>query len=215
MNMETLKTISDISDEEWQQIILDLGWYALSVSRRLRWRTQNPIDLPRGETVDSIVSKALEKVFSGDREWNPEQAPDIKRYLMGVVDSLLNQLAENKDNTLLTVTPKPDSADAVAWESGSSERDPTTDWMVPARPSPETVMLEKERIRLEDRALGLLIDECSDDQTLLKVLEAKMDGHDKPAEIAKVVGISIQEMYNATKRLDRKLEKVRGQIANE
>jgi hypothetical protein len=46
MDMETLKTIYDISHEEWQQIILDLGWYALSVSRRLRWRTQNPMDLP-------------------------------------------------------------------------------------------------------------------------------------------------------------------------
>jgi hypothetical protein len=134
---------------------------------------------------------------------------------MGVVDSLLNQLAESKDNTLLTVTPEPDSADAPAWESGSSQSDPTTDWLVPARHSPETVMLEKERTRLENRALDLLIDECSDDQLLLKVLEAKIDGNDKPAEIAKAVGISIQEMYNATKRLDRKLEKVRAQIANE
>ena len=71
MKMETLNAISEISDEEWQQIILDLGWYAVSVSRRLRWRTKNPIDLPRGETVDSIVSKALEKLFSGDREWDP------------------------------------------------------------------------------------------------------------------------------------------------
>jgi hypothetical protein len=215
MNMETLNAISEISDEEWQQIILDLGWYAVSVSRRLRWRTKNPIDLPRGETVDSIVSKALEKLFSGDREWHPKQDPDIKRYLMGVVDSLLNHLAESKDNTLLTRTPEPDSADAPAWESGSSERDPATDWLVPARHSPETEMLEEERTRLENRALELLIDECSDDQLLLKVLEAKMDGHDKPAEIAKAVGISIQEMYNATKRLDRKLEKVRAQIANE
>lgn len=215
MKIETLNAISEISDEQWQQIILDLGGYAVSVSRRLRWRTKNPIELPCGETVDSIVSQALEKVFSGDREWDPKQDPDIKRYLMGVVDSLLNHLAESKDNALLTPTPKPDSADAPAWERGSSQRDPTTDWLVPARHSPETVMLEKERTRLENRALELLIDECSDDQLLLKVLEAKMDGHDKPAEIAKAVGISIQEMYNATKRLDRKLEKVRAQIANE
>jgi hypothetical protein len=145
----------------------------------------------------------------------PEQNPDIKRYLMGVVDSLLNHLAESKDNTLLTVTPEPDSADAPVWESGSSQRDPTTDWLVPARHSPETVMLDKERMRLEDRALGLLIDECSDDQLLLKVLEAKMDGHGKPAEIAIAVGISIRDINNATKRLDRKLEKVRALIANE
>jgi hypothetical protein len=42
-----------------------------------------------------------------------------------------------------------------------------------------------------------------------------MDGYEKPAEVAEAKGMSVKEVYNATKRLDRKLEKVRGRIASE
>ena len=215
MNTKALDAVSEISTEKWKDIALELGRYALSVSRKLRWRTQNPVELPGGETVDSIVSKSIEKLFSGDRHWDPDKEPDVKQYLMGVIDSLLNHLADSKENTLITVTPEPGSTDAPAWESGSPKRDPAADWLVPARPSPEALVLKQERAHLEDRALDLLIDECADDEILINVLEAMMDGHEKPAEIAKAKGMSIKEVYNATKRLDRKLENVRGRIASE
>lgn len=215
MNTQALKAVSQISTEEWKDIALELGRYALSVSRKLRWRTQNPIELPGGETIDSIVSKSLEKLFSGDRDWDPDKEPDVKRYLMGVIDSLLNHLAESNENTLFTVVPKPGSTDAAAWERGSLKRDPAADWLLPARPSAEALAIKQERQDCEDRALGLLIDECSDDEVLIKVLEAKTDGCGTPAKIAEAKGISIQEVYNATKRLDRKLEKVRVRIASE
>jgi len=58
----------------------------------------------------------------------------------------------------------------------------------------------------------LLIDECGDDDILIKVLEAMMDGAEKSAEIAEATGIPIKDVYNATKRLDRKLEKSAGAL---
>ena len=213
MNRKAYEAVCRISNDEWGGIALELERYALSVSRNLRWRTLNPVELPGGETIDSIVSKAVEKLFSGDREWDPDREPDIKKYLRGVIDSLLNHLAESKENTLLA--PEPESPDAPAWESGSQKRDPAADWLVPARPSPLTALIRQEDAALEDRALGWLIDECSDDEILINVLEAKMDGVDTPAEISKAKGISIKDVYNATKRLDRKLERVRERIASE
>jgi hypothetical protein len=212
---EAYEAVSRISDNEWREIALDLERYALSVSRNLRWRTRNPVELPGGETVTSIVSKAVEKLFSGDREWDPEKEPDIRKYLRGAIDSLLNHLAESQDNTLITVAPEPGSPDYPAWESGSRKQDPVVDWLVPPKRSPEAALLQQEQAALEDRALGLLVDECGDDPVLMAVLEAMMDGYDKPAEISKHKGIPVKDVYNTIKRLDRKLEIVRRRFAEE
>ena len=116
---------------------------------------------------------------------------------------------------MITVAPEPGSADYAAWESGSRKRDPTADWLVPRDRSPEAVLLQQEREALEDRALGLLIDECCEDPVLMAVLEAVMDGYEKPAEISRHKGIDIKEVNNAAKRLDRKLEIVRKRLAEE
>lgn len=70
MNRKANEAVCRISTDEWRGIALELERYALSVSRNLRWRTRNPVELPGGETIDSIVSKAVEKLFSGDREWD-------------------------------------------------------------------------------------------------------------------------------------------------
>jgi len=215
VNSKAYEAVSRISDDEWRDIAVNLERYALSVSRTLRWRTRNALELPGGETVGSIVSKAIEKLFSGDREWDPEKEPDIRMYLRGVIDSLLNHLAESHDNTLVTVVPKAESADAPAWESGSTKRDPAVNWLVPAQRSPEADLLRQEQVVLEDRALGLLVDECSDDAVLMAVLEAMMDGYDKPAEISKYKGILVKDVYNAIKKLDRRLEIVGKRMAEE
>ncbi len=215
MNKEAYELVSRISDDEWRKIALELGRYALNVSRNLRWRTRNPVELPSGETVTSIVSKAIEKLFSGEREWDPHKEPDLKKHLRGVIDSLLNHLAESLDNTLVTVAPEPDSADFPAWESRSQKRDPSVDWLVPPDRSPEAAVIQQEQAALEDRALELLIDECGDDPVLMSVLEAMMDGYEKPAEISEHKGIPVKEIYNAAKRMDRKLETVRKRLAEQ
>jgi len=101
LSQEARAALAQLSDDALQTLILELGRYALSVSRRLYWRTGNAVDLPRGETVDSIVSKALTKVLTGERRWNPQTAPDLQKYLMGVIDSLLSHLAQHNDNTTL------------------------------------------------------------------------------------------------------------------
>lgn len=215
MKNKTYEAVSRISDDEWGGIALELERHALSVSRNLRWRTKNTLELPGGETVSSIVSKAIERLFSGDRDWDPETEPDIRNYLKSVIDSLLNHLAESRENTLITVAPEPGSKDAPAWESGSSKRDRAAEWLIPTQRSPEAALLGQEQAALEDRALELLIDECADDKILIGVLEAMMDGSETPAEISKAKGIPVKDVYNATKRLDLKLEIIRKRIASE
>jgi DNA-directed RNA polymerase specialized sigma24 family protein len=215
VNRDTYEAVCQISDDEWRKTALELERYALSVSRNLRWRTRNPVELPGGETVTSIVSKAIEKLFSSEREWDHQKEPGIRTYLRGVIDSLLNHLAESQDNTLVTVAPEPGSTNYPAWESGSQKRDPSVDWLVPPNRSPEAALLQQEQAVVEDRALELLMEECADDAVLMAVLESMMNGYDKPAEIAEHKGIAVKDVYNAAKRMDRKLESVRKRLAEE
>jgi hypothetical protein len=106
MNDKAYEALSMMSEDDWRPIILRLGWYALGECRRLRWRTRNARELPAGETVDSIVSKAIEKLFSGERNWDPGKQPLVEKYLKGVISSLLNHLAEGGDNTKCEAMPE-------------------------------------------------------------------------------------------------------------
>lgn len=184
-------------------MIKELGRYALSVSRsKPRWRTDDPMNLPRGESVDSIVSLAFEKVLTGERAWNPAKEPELKIYLMGVIDSLLSHLSRHKDNT--AVTTMPEHAEPV--ERGDS------DWQAQPLADPETTLLMQEQKQYEARAVELLLDTAQDDPLVSQIIRAMQAGHAKAGEIAEVLGIAVTEVYNAMKRLDRKIIRTREQL---
>ncbi len=194
MRNEAQTALAQLSEEALHTLILELGRYALSVSRRLYWRTHNTVELPGGETVDSIVSKALTKVLAGERRWDPQKAPDLKAYLMGVIDSLLNHLAEHRDNRVLSAMP----------ETGSDGLRPA------ARSSdPETALLRKEQAEHDAHVLRLLIEESEDDPMVVQMIRTMQDGVGKPGDIAAALRIDVTDVYNAMKRLDRKILRLR------
>lgn len=209
MNNKAHAALAQLTDEQWAQMISELGRYALSVSNKLHWRTGNPDMLPGGETYDSIVSRAIEKVLTGKRRWDPQQDPDLKRYLMDVIDSLLNHLATGKENTLLTRMPRSGSEAGAAWEAGTPTRQPDTAWLAQPALPPEAALLAKEEAQRNDRVLARLIQESSTDPELTQIIRAMQDGYGKAGEIAQVTGIPVTEVYNAMKRLDRKVIRVR------
>jgi RNA polymerase sigma factor (sigma-70 family) len=59
----------------------------------------------------------------------------------------------------------------------------------------------------------LLKQEGADDNELL-IFECWIDGITKPKEIAKDLGIEVKEVYNITKRLERRLPKIQIQVTN-
>jgi|SRR5690606_17673315 len=58
----------------------------------------------------------------------------------------------------------------------------------------------------------LKIEGADDDE--LMVFEYWADGITKPSEIAKDLGIDVKEVYNITKRLERRLPKIQTQVKN-
>lgn len=189
--------LAQLSEDALQTLILELGRYALSVSRRLYWRTGDAVELPRGETIDSIVSLAFTKVLTGERRWRAAKEPDLKTYLMSVIDSLLNHLAEHSDNRMLRAMP----------EEGQPEAMPTT----PAR-NPEMALLQQEKERHAARVMQLLLEVSQDDPLVLRTIESMRDGCEKPADIATTLGVPVSDVYNAIKRLERKMIRVRQRL---
>lgn len=213
---EAQKHLRLMSDEEQTKLILHLGWYALRVSNTLRWRTGDSVELPSGETIDSVVSLAFERVLSGERQWNPQTDPDITKYLMDVIDSLLYHLATGKDNTMLTTVPAEGSSDEAAWHVATRpherKHEPDADWLARRSASPEQELLDREAAESEEAALTTLEEVVSDDAELTYILQAMRDGYDNPGEIAEIIGIDVREVYNAMKRLDRKVARVSRQF---
>ena len=72
-----------MSEEELAELILRLGRYALRESNRLRWRTGDSVELPGGETVDSIVSLALGENALGRKTMEFRNPPEVTRILDG------------------------------------------------------------------------------------------------------------------------------------
>jgi hypothetical protein len=198
------QALARMSEADLGNMIKELGRYALSVSRsKPRWRTADPVNLPRGESVDSIVSLAFEKVLTGERVWNPDKEPDLKIYLMGVIDSLLSHLSRHKDNT--AVTAMPETTEQVDQRAGF-------DWQAPPPLDPETALLVQEQKQFEAQAVRLLLDTSQDDPVVADIVRAMQAGHAKAGEIAEVLGIAVTEVYNAMKRLDRKIVRTREQL---
>lgn len=192
-----------MSEAELERMIKELGRYALSVSRsKPRWRTADPMHLPRGESVESIVSLAFEKVLSGERHWEPDKAPDLKTYLMGVIDSLLSHLSRHKDNTAVTALP----------ETAEPRERQESGWQAQPPADPETALLLQEQQQYEAQVVQLLLATSQDDPVVADIIRALQAGHAKAGEIAQVIGIPVTEVYNAMKRLDRKIVRTREQL---
>ena len=216
MSTDAGDLIGRMSKEEFDRLVLHLGNYALRESKRYYWRTGDSVELPGGETVESIVYLAIEKTITGERNWDSQKDPDFKKYLMDVIDSLLNHLATGKENTMLTAVPEVGSDDRKDWETGAAKRTAEADWLARQTATPEEELLEKEAAerdgQLRDRAIGALLESSKDDKELTFVIEAMLDGYDKPGEIANVTGIDIRDVYNVMKRLNRKIAVIRKQL---
>jgi DNA-directed RNA polymerase specialized sigma24 family protein len=203
-----------MSEDELEKMILELGYYALKVRNEYRWRTKDKEALPKGETVNSVVSLALEKVWSGERRWNPEQQPNFMKFMRDVIDSLINHLARGKDNVLLTPAPDEESGDYQDRHTGSKKAAQDTEWLARCEATPEQVLIDKESQAQKDEAIRALLEECAGDRVLTKIVNAMLEGYDQCGEIAEVVGIEVKDVYNAMKRLDRKIASVSRRMAN-
>lgn len=189
----------------WEEKIPRLLYYASHKAKKKRWRSVFDGYLPEGKEIQDVVSHAIEKVFSGERKWNPDEQPDLFHYLKSIIDSDLNHLADSFENRMLT-----GEAD-VDGKLGSKE-DRKTSW-IDSLPSsvadPETQHINKEQDARGEAYFFDFYGFLAGKPLLQGMIECIDEGIDKKAEMAQKLGVHVNEIYNASKQLRRKLEEFR------
>ncbi|MBO0719521.1 MAG: hypothetical protein J2P41_01785 [Blastocatellia bacterium] len=208
---EARDLIGRMPDEELEKMILQLSYYTSKVRRSYRWRIKEGGALPKGETVNSIVSLAFEKVYAGERRWDSALQPDFMKFMRDVIDSLIYHLAWGKDNTSLAPVP---AEEIEEWQSSLANAEPAAEWLARGEATPEETLIAKESRAQKDLAIRLLLEECAEDASLIRIVDAMLDGCDRCADIAEAAGLEVRDVYNAMKRLDRKIASVRKRMAD-
>ena len=214
MHEEAREKIGQMKEEELARLSKILGWYTLKEGRRKFFRTGSGGEMPGGYDVGAVVNEAFTRVLDGRRRWDPGREPDLKRHLMDVIDSILYHLSTGKENELLRAAGGADGGgeEDSSWEAGSGERRPEREWLTRGAQSAEAALFERERLEAEERVLQMLAAECSGDPVLARVLQVMREYDAGPAEISEITGLPVKEVYNAAKRLDRKITLVRKRL---
>jgi hypothetical protein len=182
MPSDVRREVDRLSDGEWRALTLQLGRYALQKSRRFYWRTGNAGELPYGEMTESIVSKALLLWMSGRRRWNRSEYSDLETFLKAAIDSLLSHSAHGFDNRRIGAGDDPVRVN---------------------RATPESDLLERERVTEHDRLLAEIVRQSSEDGIALEIVEAIRQGAGTRRAIAAATGRPAEVIDNGLKRIRR------------
>ena len=198
-----------------ERLVKELIAFAIKRSKELRWRTGSSLELPGGETPQSIVSLAIVRAVEGTRQWDPDTHPDLGWYLKGVIRSLLNHLATSRENTLFKAVPdseEPESslryADTDATEFNGAE------WLARVPATPEEDLFAKKRLNEEEWAADILDQAASEDTEVSVIIRAIRNGCDPRSdmEIADQTGLAIEAVRKAKKRLNRLIDRIATQV---
>ena len=188
-----------LQQADWEAISIELAAHAAFRARNLGWRTGDRVDpemrikaaavardmdLAMGLNPVDVAQQAIKKVLDGSRKWDPSRGP-LLPYLKGVVDSLINHLAESIDNELQRRVPDVEEDDEL-WDH-SEFRVPLNDRhdlgdLVGARPpNPEQALLERES---DDSRVSRLFDAVTGKSQIEETVSAIMEVGPKTTDIA-------------------------------
>lgn len=191
------------------RLIKELIAFSIKRSRELRWRTGNVMELPGGETPQSVVSLAIVRAVEGTRRWDPETHPDLGLYLKGVIRSLLNHLATSHENTMFeAISGSPDTDVPDVTDFSGAE------WLSTSPITPEESLLAKERFEAEKWAAVILDQASNGDTEVSAIVKAMRNGCDprKDVELSRESGLAVEDVRKAKKRLNRLIDRVADQM---
>lgn len=208
-------TVKLIYERLTEKLVKELVVFAIRRSKELRWRTNNAIELPGGETPQSIVSLAIVRAAEGTRRWNPETHPDLGLYLRGVIRSLLNHLATSRENMMFQAATGSEDASSTDLDTSMEATSlGGAEWLARAPATPEEELLLKEHFKVEEWASAILDQAASQDEQVSTIIRAMRSGCDPGSdiEIANETGLPIVEVRKAKKRLNRLIDRVGSQV---
>lgn len=159
--------------------------------RRTRWGGATIATV--NAKAQRLVHEAITRTLEGKRTWDPERVPDLHYFLKEAVRSILSAELESprSDDLPLEKVPGLENDPAVLELGGTS--------------------VEEQMIEHEANAgfIDEVLAAAADDPILEKVVNAIIDGGYKSAEIAEATGLDVKVVYQATRKLRRRMESAR------
>lgn len=165
--------------------------YAHRYAASKGWKSKDRA-LARGEGLEDLVQDAMASLYgpdtSGREQWDPANTPDPMDYLRSFVNSRLSSLGRSYDNRLVRGDVDPEA------HAGPS--------------TPEALLLKKRAQHAHDtwwaEAKDLLLTQLLDDDLLMRIHDLmETEEIDKPADLALRLGVPVDAVKNAKKRLRR------------
>jgi hypothetical protein len=192
---------------DWDDIILKLTRYAIWRARRYTWRSGDPSRLPEGKTPEDIAIDAIEKVWNGTRDWDPDKYPDLLVHLKWIVKSDTEHLFSSMEHQKTGRMPALKGDEETEPSYGEIVRDPSSPTPETAS-TPEEELIAQEDRRLEEKLKNGLYAAVKGDEDLELLLLCFEEGIDKPEAIASQTGWDVKKVYNLKRKLLRKAGKI-------
>lgn len=176
-----------LQKQDWPIIILRLEAYAARRVSRLSWRRGREA-LPDGKQSHDLAMGAITQAFGieGDRKWNYEKHPDLLKYLMDTVDSLVSNLVRSSEHK-------------------STAKSSTNEFKKNNDPVHQGSIKSDYEAQIDNKALVDKIHECTEGEDELEVIfQCLLEGM-TPREIAEEYGFLRDHVYQLTRKLERRV----------
>jgi hypothetical protein len=180
-----------LESADWKDITLRLTHYAIWKTSRYIWKSGS---LPGGRTPQDMALEAIEKVWGGVREWDPDKYPNLYTHLKWIVDSDIDHLFKSKEHA--KSRRMPETASELASE----------------KPNPEEQLIAKENKALEEEIRSEFYAMMEGDEDLETLLLCFDEGIDGPQDIAEQTGWDVSKVNNVKRRLFRRAAKLKDLI---
>lgn len=185
------KILELLESADWKDITFRLTHYAFWKACRYTWKSGSPDHLPGGRTPKDMAFDAIEKVWSGVREWDPDKYPNLYTHLKWIVDSDIDHLFKSK-------------------EHDKSQRVPEAEFdRASETPNPEEQLIAKENMALEEEIRDEIYKMVEGDEDLETLILCFEEGIDKPQDIAEQTGWDVSKANNVKRKLFRKAAKLK------
>jgi len=189
---------------DWRRIIHELAHYAYRLAQRYPWRSGSHKILPEGKTPEDVAVEAIEKLWNGERDWDPEKYPDLLLHLKWIVRSDMGHLYRSSQHLKTRRFPETGSGTGEPFNPGESGDSRMGEEPPAGSLDPEAELILREQQELELRVKAELYAAVEGDEDLELLLLCFEEGLDKPEAIAAQMGWEISKVYNLKKRLLRK-----------
>lgn len=185
------KVLELLESTDWKDIVFRLTHYTVGKASRYTWKSGS---LPGGKIPEDIALDAIEKVWMGVREWDPDKYPNLYTHLKWIVDSDIDHLLKSMEHDKSRRMPE------TAFDQASET------------PNPEEQLIAKENKAFEDEIRDEFYAMVEGDEDLEILMLCFDEGIDKPRDIAEQTGWDVPKVNNVKRKLFRKATKLRQHI---